>query len=60
MSFAIPVASQEQNIAAKFQPDRPSGLATEFKIGDRHTDGRTVHDDNTLSGIPIPDNLKSL
>ena len=46
-SFAIPVTSQERNVAAKFQPDRPSGLAGEVEIGD----GRTVRDDNTLSGI---------
>ena len=46
-SFAIPVSSKAGNVTAKFQPDRPSGLAGEVEIGD----GRTVRDDNTLSGI---------
>ena len=53
MTFAIPVTSQERNLAAKFQLDWPSGLDGEVKIGD----GRTEHDDNTFSGIPIPDKL---
>jgi len=53
-SFAIPVTSHKRNVAAKFQPDRPSGLAREVEIGD----GWMVHDDITLSGIPIPDELK--
>ena len=30
-SFAIPVTSQEMNVAAKFQPDRPSSLAGEVE-----------------------------
>ena len=36
---------QSGDFAAKFQPDRLSGLAGEVEIGD----GRTVHDDNILS-----------
>ena len=51
MSFLIPVTSQERNVAAKFQLDWPSGLAGEVEKGD----GRTVRDDNTLSGMYIPD-----
>ena len=43
-SFAIPVTSQERNFAAKFQPDRPSGLEGEVEIAD----GRTVHDDELI------------
>ena len=55
-SFAISVTNQERNIAAKFQLDRPSGLAGEVKIGDGRKDGwRMMRDDNTLSGISIPD-----
>ena len=46
-SFAIPVTSQERNIAAKFQPDQPSGLAGEVEIGD----GWMARDDNTSSRI---------
>ena len=61
MNFAIPATSQEQNNAAKFQPDRPSGLAGEVEIRDGWTDGQpdgwTAHNDNTLSGIPILDKL---
>ena len=60
-SFAIPITSQEQNVAAKFQLDRPGGLAREVEIGDRRTngwtDGQTVHDGNTSHGIAIPDKL---
>ena len=58
-SFEIPVTSQQWNFAAKFQQDRPSGLAGEVDIGDGLTDGQTVHDDDTLSGIPITDKLKT-
>ena len=53
-SFTIPIPSQERNIVAKFQLDRHGGLAGKVEIGDR----RMVHDDNTLSEIPIPDKLK--
>ena len=49
-SFAVPVTSQE-NVAAKFQPDRPSGLAGEVEKGDGWMDGWTVRDENTLSAI---------
>ena len=74
-SFVIPWTSQERNLAAKFQPDRPIGLAREVERGDgqtdrqtdtqtwtdgwtdRRMDGRMVHNDNTLSGIPISDKL---
>ena len=38
-----------ENIAAKFQQDRPSSLAGQVKIGDE--DKQTVRDDNTLYGI---------
>ena len=51
--FSIPV-SQEQNLAAKFHSDWPGSLAGEIEMGD----GWIVHDDDTLSGIPIPDKLK--
>ena len=34
-SFAFPGTSQERDGAAKFQPDRPSGLAGEVVKGDR-------------------------
>ena len=44
-NFEIPVTSQERNVVAKIQPDRPSGLAEEVEKGD----GRTVHNDNTNS-----------
>ena len=43
-SVAIPVTSQERNVAANFWPDRPSGLTEEVEKGD----GRTVRDDNAL------------
>uniref|UniRef100_A0A8C4WPS2 VWFC domain-containing protein n=2 Tax=Eptatretus burgeri TaxID=7764 RepID=A0A8C4WPS2_EPTBU len=33
------VTSQERNVAAKFQPDRPSGLTGEMEPGDRWKDG---------------------
>ena len=39
MNFAIPITSQERNAAAKFQPDRISGLAGKVEIVDRRTDG---------------------
>ena len=51
MSFAIPVTCLERNVAAKFQLDRPSGLAGQVEKGDGQIDGQTVRDDNTLSGI---------
>ena len=50
-SFGIPVTSQEMNVAAKFQLNRPSGLAREVEIGDGRTDGQTERDNNTLSGM---------
>ena len=40
MSFGISVNSQERNVAAKFQPDWPSGLARDVEIGDGWMDGR--------------------
>ena len=48
MSFAIPVISNERNVAAKFKLDRPSGLAGEVEKK-RWTDRQTVHDDNVNS-----------
>ena len=39
-SFAIPVTRQERDIAAKFHPDRPGGLAGEVEKGDGWTDRR--------------------
>ena len=56
-SFAIPITSQERKVAAKFQSDRPNSLAGEVEIRDGRTDGRMMRDDNTLSGIKIPDKL---
>ena len=40
--FAIPATCQERNVAAKFQPDWPSGLAGEVEIGDGRTDGQST------------------
>ena len=52
-SFAIPVTSQERNVAAKFQRDQPSGLAGDVEIADE----RTVRDNNYLIWNLIPDKL---
>ena len=38
-SFAIPVTSQKRKVAAKFQPDWPSGLAGDVEKGDGRMDG---------------------
>ena len=53
-SFAIRITSHKWNVAAKIQPDRPSGLTGEDEIGE----GRMEHNANTLSGISIPDKQK--
>ena len=55
MSFAIPVPRHERNIAAKFQPDQPKFWPEKSK---KETDGWTVRDGITLSGIYIPDKVK--
>ena len=49
-SFAIPDTSQERNVAAKFQLDRPSGLAGEVEIGDGRMKGQT--DGRCMMTIP--------